>query len=62
MRHSLGESREHVLHGDVDAPMGTGTIGSVWPIEQHCKAQNFGGLVKGEHRKKMDGLISTIYM
>jgi len=23
---------------DVDAAMGRGTFGSVWPIEKHCKA------------------------
>jgi len=33
-----GGSREHVLHGDVEAATGRGTFGSVWPIEKHWKA------------------------
>jgi len=37
-----GGFREHVLHGNVDAPTGRDTWG-VWPIEKHCKACDFRG-------------------
>jgi len=34
------------MHRGVDVPTGRGTFESVWPIAKHCKAQDFGGLVK----------------
>ena len=38
-------SRENVLHEDVDAAR-NGHFGVSWPIEKHCRAQDFGGLGK----------------
>jgi len=33
--------------GDVTSPHGKVHFWGVWPIERHCKAWDFGGLVKG---------------
>jgi len=37
MHFELLESREHVLHEDVDVSTGRGTVGGVWPIEKHSE-------------------------
>jgi len=53
----LGGSREHVLHGDVDAHR----KGHFWGCLAAWKAYSFGGWVKGWVVPKKGGPILTMY-